>query len=318
MEQKIPLIILTGPTAVGKTELSVRLAKEIGGEIISADSIQVYQYMDIGSAKVTKEEMQGVRHFLIDELSPEEEFNIYIFKEKAKQYAEDIYRRGKIPIIAGGTGFYIQALLYDVDFTEEENDYRYRRSLEELAQKEGAAPLYEMLKNVDPESAAAIHPNNIKRVIRALEYYKITGEKISGHNETQRQRTSPYDFRYFVLNMDRALLYSRINQRVDLMMEKGLSEEVRKLRSMGYDRTLVSMQGIGYKEMFAYLDGESTLEQAVEEIKKNTRHFAKRQLTWFRREQDVRWVNYEEFAMDKNQILAYLIEECSALKALQE
>jgi tRNA dimethylallyltransferase len=262
--------------------------------------------------------MQGVRHFLIDELKPEEEFNIYIFKEKAKQYAEDIYRRGKIPIIAGGTGFYIQALLYDVDFTEEENDYRYRRSLEELAQKEGAAPLYEMLKNVDPESAAAIHPNNIKRVIRALEYYKITGEKISGHNETQRQRTSPYDFRYFVLNMDRALLYSRINQRVDLMMEKGLSEEVRKLRSMGYDRSLVSMQGIGYKEMFAYLDGECTLEQAVEEIKKNTRHFAKRQLTWFRREQDVRWVNYEEFAMDKNQILAYLIEECSARKALQE
>jgi tRNA dimethylallyltransferase len=318
MEQKIPLIVLTGPTAVGKTELSVRLAKEIGGEIISADSIQVYQYMDIGSAKVTKEEMQGVRHFLIDELKPEEEFNIYIFKEKAKQYAEDIYRRGKIPIIAGGTGFYIQALLYDVDFTEEENDYRYRRSLEELAQKEGAAPLYEMLKNVDPESAAAIHPNNIKRVIRALEYYKITGEKISGHNETQRQRTSPYDFRYFVLNMDRALLYSRINQRVDLMMEKGLSEEVRKLRSMGYDRSLVSMQGIGYKEMFAYLDGECTLEQAVEEIKKNTRHFAKRQLTWFRREQDVRWVSYEEFAMDKNQILAYLIEECSALKALQE
>lgn len=310
MKEKKPLVILTGPTAVGKTELSVRLAKEINGEIISADSIQVYKYMDIGSAKVTAEEMQGVKHYLIDEIDPAEEFNIYIFKEKAKQYVEEIYSKGKIPIIAGGTGFYIQALLYDIDFTEEENDYSYRNELEEIAKTEsGVDRLYEVLKEVDFESAQTIHKNNVKRVIRALEYYKQTGEKISLHNSVQKEKESPYDFKYFVLNMDRNLLYERINQRVDIMMEKGLVEEVKKLKDMGYIASLVSMQGIGYKEIFRYLDGEISLEEAVYIIKRDTRHFAKRQLTWFKREKSVEMINYEEFQMSKDEILAYITKK---------
>lgn len=305
-EERIPLIILTGPTAVGKTDLSVRLAKEINGEIISADSIQVYRHMDIGSAKITKEEMCGIRHYLIDEQNPDDDFNIYLFQEKAKRYIRQIYAAGKIPVIAGGTGFYIQSVLYDVSFSKEPNDVSYRLELEELARKKGTAVLHQMLQEVDPESAITIHENNVKRVIRALEYYKQTGEKISVHNEVQRERVSPYDFHYFVLNMNRQLLYERINRRVDLMMENGLEEEVIALKQMGYTRDLVSMQGIGYQEMFSYLDGEISRSEAIEQIKQNTRHFAKRQLTWFRREKEVEWIHYEDFDMDKDKILSYL------------
>lgn len=304
-----PLIILTGPTASGKTELSVRLAKAINGEIISADSIQVYKYMDIGSAKVTKEEMNGITHYLIDELEPDEEFNIYIFKERAVKYINKIYEKGKIPIIAGGTGFYIQSVLYDIDFNKEDNDKCYREELEKIGKDMGREYLHNMLKSVDKKSAEDIHPNNIKRVIRALEYYKITGNKISEHNESQRKRKSPYNFRYFVLNMDRELLYDRINKRIDIMLEKGLAGEVEKLLKMGYDRNLVSMQGIGYKEIASYLKGEISYEEAVYIIKRDTRHFAKRQLTWFRREENAEFVNYRDFNMDKDKITEYLIRE---------
>lgn len=313
MENRTPLIILTGPTAVGKTELSVRLAEQINGEIISADSIQIYRHMDIGSAKVTLEEMHGIRHYLIDELEPDEEFNIYIFQEKAKAAIKAIYQAGKIPIIAGGTGFYIQSLLYDIQFTEEKNDMAYRRKLESVAARDGAEILHKMLAAVDEQSARDIHANNVKRVIRALEYYHQTGEKISVHNEEQRQRISPYDFRYFVLNMDRTLLYQRIDKRVDLMIAAGLEDEVRWLLNHGYHTDLVSMQGIGYKEMCDYINGNCTREEAIYTIKRDTRHFAKRQLTWFRREKDVRWVNYEDFGMDKDQILAHLVSECQNL-----
>ncbi len=304
-----PLIILTGPTASGKTELSVRLAKAINGEIISADSIQVYKYMDIGSAKVTKEEMNGITHYLIDELEPDEEFNIYIFKERAVKYINKIYEKGKIPIIAGGTGFYIQSVLYDIDFNKEDNDKCYREELEKIGKDMGREYLHNILKSVDKKSAEDIHPNNIKRVIRALEYYKITGNKISEHNESQRKRKSPYNFRYFVLNMDRELLYDRINKRIDIMLEKGLAGEVEKLLKMGYDRNLVSMQGIGYKEIASYLKGEISYEEAVYIIKRDTRHFAKRQLTWFRREENAEFVNYRDFNMDKDKITEYLIRE---------
>lgn len=304
-----PLIILTGPTASGKTELSVRLAKAINGEIISADSIQVYKYMDIGSAKVTKEEMNGITHYLIDELEPDEEFNIYIFKERAVKYINKIYEKGKIPIIAGGTGFYIQSVLYDIDFNKEDNDKCYREELEKIGKDMGREYLHNMLKSVDKKSAEDIHPNNIKRVIRALEYYKITGNKISEHNESQRKRKSPYNFRYFVLNMDRELLYDRINKRIDIMLEKGLAGEVEKLLKMGYDRNLVSMQGIGYKEIASYLKGEISYEEAVYIIKRDTKHFAKRQLTWFRREENAEFVNYRDFNMDKDKITEYLIRE---------
>lgn len=304
---KKPLIILTGPTASGKTELSVRLAKAINGEIISADSIQVYKYMDIGSAKVTDEEMDGVKHYLVDELNPRDEFNIYVFKEMAKKYTKEIYAKGKVPIIAGGTGFYIQSLLYDIDFSEEDNDKSYRMELMALAEEKGNEYIYNMLKETDPKSAEKIHFNNLKRVIRALEYHHLTGKLISEHNEEQRENISPYDFHYFVLNMDRDVLYDRINRRVDIMLEKGLVNEVKGLLDMGFERELTSMQGIGYREIISYLYGECTLEQAVESIKQNTRHFAKRQLTWFRREKSVNWVNYEDFKWDKEKMLEYII-----------
>lgn len=284
---KQPLLILTGPTAVGKTETSIQLAKAVNGEIISADSMQVYKYMDIGTAKITKAEMQGVPHYMVDEFLPDEEFNVFVFKKKVKEYMDDIYSRGKIPILVGGTGFYIQAVLYDIDFTEEEQDTTYRKELEQTAKEKGGHVLHEKLREVDPVSAKNIHENNIKRVIRALEYYHFTGERFSEHNEEQRQKESPYNFLYLVLTMDREILYDRINQRVDLMMKEGLLSEVKKLLEMGYDRSLVSMQGLGYKEMVAALQGECTEEEAVYTLKRDTRHFAKRQMTWFRREKEV-------------------------------
>ena len=301
--KKKPLVVLTGPTAVGKTKASIELAKAIGGEIISADSMQVYKYMDIGSAKIRQEEMDGVRHYMIDEFEPEEEFHVVKFVEKAKEYLEQIYSEGKIPIIVGGTGFYIQALLYDIDFTEQECDEKYRKELEQLAEEKGAEYLHEMLRQVDPASAEAIHANNRKRVIRALEFYHLSGKRISEHNETERKKESPYQFAYFVLTDDRAHLYERIDRRVDLMIEQGLVEEVKKLKSMGYHKEMVSMQGLGYKEILAYLDGEMTLEEAVYIVKRETRHFAKRQLTWFRRERDVIWFDKKAYDYDESRIL---------------
>lgn len=310
---KKPLIILTGPTAVGKTELSVKLAKALQGEIISADSIQVYKYMDIGSAKVTKEEMEGVKHYLIDELMPDEEFNIFYFKEKAKEYVNEIYKNNHIPIVAGGTGFYIQSLLYDIEFKNEESDDQIRNELYQLYEKQGAAYIHNMLKKIDPESAAAIHENNVKRVIRAIEYYRLNGEKISTHNEREKQKNSPYNFKYYCLNMDRKLLYERINKRVDIMVQNGLVEEVKSLLNMGYSKNLVSMQGIGYKEIVLYLEGNITLEEAVEMIKQETRRFAKRQLTWFRREKEVTFINYEDFDFDKEKVLEFMINDINQM-----
>lgn len=309
MEKKKPLIILTGPTAVGKTELSLLFAKAIGGEIISADSIQVYKYMDIGSAKITKEEMQGIPHFLIDELYPDEEFNVVIFQKKAKEYIEQIYQRGHIPVIVGGTGFYIQAVLYGIDFEETAADKSYREELEKFATENGVEALHNKLKEVDGKAAEEIHANNKKRVIRALEYYKQTGCRISEHNEEQRKKSSPYQFVYFVLNQDRDILYQRINERVDKMIERGLLKEVEGLLKMGYRRELVSMQGIGYKEIVAYLEGEISLEEAVDRIKKETRHFAKRQITWFKRESEVTWIEMGKY-LKKEDILEDLLQKC--------
>lgn len=305
---KKPIVVLTGPTAVGKTELSIQLAKVIGGEIISADSMQVYKYMDVGSAKITPEEMDGVRHYLVDELEPFDEFHVVKFQEYAKKYLNEIYAHGKIPIIAGGTGFYIQALLNDIDFTEQESDSAYRKELEALAEGHGNQYLHDRLKEVDPESAEAIHPNNRKRVIRALEFYQETGRKISEHNAKEQMRTSPYNFAYFVLNDERSHLYKRIDARVDKMIEDGLEAEVRRLKEMGCTKDMVAMQGIGYKEMLSYLDGSYSLEEAVYIIKRETRHFAKRQITWFKRERDVIWLNKNEFDYKNEAILAYMIK----------
>lgn len=305
---KPPMIVLTGPTAVGKTRLSIALAGAVGGEIISADSMQVYRHMDIGSAKVTAEEMQGVPHHMIDILEPWEAFNVVIFKEKCEEALEGIYGRGHIPIVAGGTGFYIQALLKDIDFTGNQENAEYRGYLEELAAREGAARLHELLHEADPEAAGAIHQNNIKRTIRALEYFQLTGQKISLHNERERQKTSAYNSCYFVLNDLRERLYERIDQRVDGMLEQGLAKEVGKLREMGCHRGMVSMQGLGYKELLAWLEGECSYEQAVETLKRDTRRFAKRQLTWFRRESGVIWINKNEFGYDEQKILDYILE----------
>lgn len=306
---KKPLIVLTGPTAVGKTKLSIALAKAVNGEIISADSMQVYRHMDIGSAKITKEEMQGVPHYLIDELMPDEEFNVVRFQKLAKQYIQEIYNKNQIPILVGGTGFYIQAVLYDIDFTEEREDSAYRERLESLAKERGAEYLYEMLREVDEKAAQAIHPNNIKRVIRALEFHEKSGKKISEHNEKERQKESGYNFAYFVLNDERAKIYQRIDARVDKMLEAGLIGEVEKLKEMGYTRDMVSMQGLGYKEILDYLDHKMTLEEAVYILKRDTRHFAKRQLTWFRRERDVLWINKDEYGYDDEKILTKMIKE---------
>ena len=309
---KQPLIIITGPTAVGKTEASILLAKRINGEIISADSMQVYKGMDIGTAKITKDEMMGVPHHLIDILSPQQEFNVYTFQQLAKEAADDICSRGKIPILTGGTGFYIQALLYGISFKEEENTYRLE--LEKLLQEKGNLYLHSMLKELDPVSADIIHPNNVKRVIRALEFYQETGEPISKHNETERQKESQFQSVYFVLHMPREQLYERINIRVDKMLEDGLIKEVLSLKEMGIKKNMTSMQGIGYKEVLDYLNGETSYEDMVYLLKRDTRHFAKRQLTWFKREKDVIWMdktNYESASELSDDLLRIAKEKLS-------
>lgn len=303
---KNPLIILTGPTAAGKTKLSIELAKSINGEILSADSMQVYRHMDIGSAKIRPEEMQGVRHYLVDILEPTEDFNIVLFQKYAKQAIAEIYERGKIPIIVGGTGFYIQSVLYDIDFQESDEDTVLRAELEHLAQEKGAEYLHNMLSEIDAKAAQEIHANNVKRVIRAIEFYRQTGQKISEHNETEREKKSAYDSRYFVLTDKREKLYEKIDQRVDRMIEEGLVDEVKRLISMGCRRESTAMQGLGYKEIISYLAGEITLDEAVYIIKRDTRHFAKRQITWFRRERDVIWVEKDQFAYDDEKMLNYI------------
>lgn len=310
------LIILTGPTAVGKTALSIGLAKAVNGEVISADSMQVYRKMDIGTAKITAAEMQGVRHHLIDILDPGEDFNVVLFKEYALKAMEDIYSRGRIPIVVGGTGFYIQALLYDIDFEENDNDMSYREELQNLANLHGNSYIHDMLAKVDPESAEKIHENNVKRVIRALEFYKKTGTKISEHNEAESQKESPYNFEYFVLCDDRAKLYDKIDRRIDIMLEDGLVDEVRGLVAEGYDRSLVSMQGLGYKEIIDYLQGRCSFDEAVYTLKRDTRHFAKRQITWFKREKHVTWVNKNEYESEAD-ILEYMLERLRMKEIIQ-
>ncbi len=315
---KKPLIILTGPTAVGKTKASIGLAKAVGGEIISADSMQIYKFMDIGSAKIQKSETEGIPHYLIDELEPSEEFHVVRFQKMAKAAMEKIYANGHIPIVVGGTGFYIQALLYDIDFTENDIDKGLREELSAYAREKGAEALHERLREVDSKSAELIHANNVKRVIRALEYYSYTGEKISEHNEKEREKSSPYRFVYFVLDDDREHLYKRINQRVDKMMEQGLVEEVRALKDKGYTASDVSMQGLGYKEILAYLDGTLSLSEAVYRIKRDTRHFAKRQITWFKREKNVIWINKKSCNYDEKKILGTMLEHLEGVLCFKE
>lgn len=300
------LVVITGPTAVGKTNISIELAKKINGEIISADSIQVYKGLDIGSAKITSEEMDGVKHYLIDVLDSTDEFDIYTFKKLAKEAIDDIYAKGKIPIIVGGTGFYIQSVLYDIDFEDTEVDMEYRKELEELAGLYGNDYIHKMLEDVDPEYAAGIHPNNLKRIIRALEFYHENNIPLSQHNSEQKSNESPYNFAYYVLNDDREVLYDRINKRVDKMFEQGLVDEV---KALDLDESCQSMQGIGYKEVLEYLNGNISEDECKELIKKNTRHFAKRQLTWFRHEKVVQIIDYRDFDHNIDKVLEYMIND---------
>ena len=305
---KNKLIILAGPTASGKTSVSIELAKRLGGEIISADSMQVYKNMDVGTAKISVEEMQGVKHHLIDVLDPKEDFNIVKFQNMVKCSIEEIVKNGHIPILVGGTGFYIQSIIYDIDFNNEDDNSSVRKKLEEEYDTFGADFMYEKLKKIDMVSADSIHKNNKKRIIRAIEYFLINNEPISSHNEVQRKKKSPYDYRFFVLNPPRDILYERINKRVDIMVENGLVDEVKKLREMGLSMANISMQGIGYKEIIEYLDGEVSLETAIENIKQNTRHMAKRQVTWFKREKGVIYV--DPFLFESNEkIVDYMIEK---------
>lgn len=305
-----PLIIIAGPTAVGKSDIAIKLAKEINGEIISADSMQVYKLMDIGSAKVMPHEMDGIKHHLIDVLEPTEDFNVCLFQKLALKAIDEIYAKGKIPIMVGGTGFYIQSVLYEIDFNESEGETsEYRKELEEFAFKNGNEALYEMLRNVDPKSCETIHMNNVKRVIRALEFYHETGRPISEHNEEQRAKDSKFNYAYFVLNDDRDYIYKRIDLRVDKMVDMGLIEEVTKLKELGLKETDVSMQGLGYKEILAFLNKKMTLEEALDIVKRDSRRFAKRQITWFKREPMAIWINKNEIGReDKNVLDAMIIE----------
>jgi tRNA dimethylallyltransferase len=314
--KKQPLIVIAGPTAVGKTSLSVNLAKSIGGEIISADSMQVYKYMDIGTAKVKEEETQGIKHYLIDALYPDEEFNVNIFQQIAKDSMTHIYNNNKVPIMVGGTGFYIQSVIYDISFNETNKDNAYRLELQSIANENGNEYIHKMLRDIDNESYNRIHPNNVKRVIRALEYYRETGEPISIHNEIESSKESSYNLAFYVLTMDRKLLYERIDRRVDIMVEEGLVEEVRKLKDMGYSKDLVSMKGLGYKEIYGYLDGEYDLDRAIYVLKRDTRHFAKRQLTWFKREKNVRWIKVDDYNLDIPLISNNILKDIEELEII--
>ncbi|WP_434296580.1 tRNA (adenosine(37)-N6)-dimethylallyltransferase MiaA [Clostridium sporogenes] len=295
------LLILAGPTAVGKTDISIKLAKKLNGEIISADSMQIYKYMDIGSAKITKEEMKGIPHHLIDVVAPHEEFNVSSFKTLAEKCIKDIWSRGKLPIIAGGTGLYINSLIYNYDFTDADRDEDYREYLTRLSEDKGKEYVHSMLKDIDGKSYEKLYPNDLKRVVRALEVYKITGKSISEYTKENEKKlyNIPYNINYFVLNMNREVLYERINKRVDIMMDKGLIEEVKKLESMGYTPDMQSMKGIGYKEILFYLKGDISLDEAIYLIKKGSRNYAKRQLTWFRKDKRSIWIDKDKYRSEE-------------------
>lgn len=305
---KKPLIVLTGPTAVGKSDLSIKLCHAINGAVISADSMQVYKYMNIGSAKIMPNEMEGVPHYLIDCLEPEESFNIVEFQKLAKEALEEIYTKGMIPVVVGGTGFYIQSLLYDINFSDELDDTsELRKKLEKEALEIGPHMFHEKLKDIDPVSYDVIHENNVKRVIRAIEYYEINHSPISEHNEMEKQKESPYNFVYLVLNDDRNYIYNRIDMRVDKMISMGLVDEVKALKNRGCTKDMISMQGLGYKEILDYLNGEYSLDRAIYIIKRDSRHFAKRQLTWFKREKEVIWIDKSKYHRDDELILKNIL-----------
>ena len=296
---KTPIIILTGPTAVGKTNLSINLAKKLNAEIISADSMQIYKYMDIGSAKVTNEEMQGIKHYLVDEVTPDYSFSVSEFQERAYNYIDDITNKGKKVLVTGGTGLYLNSLIYNMDFAKSDANNEIREKLRLELEEYGIDYMHNKLRELDNDAAERIHKNNTKRVIRAIEVC-LSGEKMNDFSNDLKFNEK-YKPIIIVLNREREHLYERINKRVDIMMESGLIDEVKTLLNMGYTKDMISMQGIGYKEIIKYLDGEYTLEEAIEIIKRDSRRYAKRQLTWFRRYSDAKWFNLDEY--DDSQVL---------------
>ena len=289
-ERKI--IAVAGPTAAGKTEYAIRVAEAVGGEVVSCDSMQLYKFMDIGSAKPTPEEQARVKHWLVDEIDPREEFSVARYRHMAKGYIEDIFSRGKTPVIAGGTGLYLNSLLYDMDFSEADRDMEFRQTLMDEAELFGPEYIHKKLKNLDPVKASKIHPNNVKKVIRALEGATL-GKGIREFADLT-ERTKDYDALLIGITRDREELYDRINHRVDIMVEQGLFKEVEGLLEMGLQEDDISMKGIGYKEIIAFFDGVYTRDEAIDKIKQNTRHLAKRQMTWFRRYEDMNWINVSE------------------------
>ena len=297
-----PMVVIAGPTASGKSEIAAHLSREIGGEVVSADSMQVYRHMDIGSAKTTREEMLGVPHHLIDVAEPDEEFHVVRYQELAREAVRKIHERGRIPVLCGGTGFYIQAVLREIDFTASGPDEALRNELEEYAGRHGNEALFRILKEEDPLAAEVLHPNNRKRVIRAIEFIRSRGRSITLQNEAESKKEDVFDTLFCVITDDRDYLYRKIESRVDFMLEAGLVDEVRFLLAAGYGPELVSMQGIGYKETASYLRGELTYGDFVTLLKKNTRHYAKRQLTWFRREKEAVWIDRRDYGRDSGVI----------------
>ena len=312
--KKIPIIILTGPTAVGKTNLSIDLAKELNAEIISADSMQIYKYMDIGSAKITIDEMQGVKHYLVDEVTPDYVFSVSEFQKRADDYIQKINKDNKKVLVTGGTGLYLNSLIYNMDFAKSDANNELREKLRIELEENGIDYMHNKLKELDPEAAQRIHKNNTKRVIRALEVYKVTNKPFSSFNAGEDfykdlKFNEKYNPIIIVLNREREHLYERINKRVDIMMDNGLIDEVKNLLKMGYTKDMISMQGIGYKEIIKYLDGEYTLDEAIDIIKRDSRRYAKRQLTWFRRYDDAKWFNLDEYSDSqvlKNDIIMHI------------
>jgi tRNA dimethylallyltransferase len=307
------LLIIAGPTAVGKTDISIALAKRLQGEIISVDSMQIYKHMDIGSAKIPIDEMQGIPHYLIDIIEPSEKFSVSEFKDLAEGYISKIAMKEKLPILAGGTGLYINSLIYNYDFTDAAKDENYRMELQNLAEVKGTEYVHSLLKNIDIESYNKLYPNDLKRVIRALEVYKLTGAPISFYNNRSSIHDIPYNINYFVLTMDRAKLYERINYRVDIMLAKGLVDEIIKLKNMGFTSDMQSMKGIGYKEILYYLEGNITYDEAVLMIKQGSRNYAKRQLTWFRKDERVTWIDKDIFKSNDD-IVEYIVNIINSKK----
>jgi len=309
------LFILAGPTAIGKTEISIKLAQKLNGEIISADSMQIYKYMDVGSAKISELDMNGIAHHLVDIIAPSEEFSVAEFKERAEIAIDEITNKNKLPMLVGGTGFYINSLIYNYSFASTNKDELYREYLTKIAGEKGNEHVHVMLKDIDEVSYKKLYPNDLKRVIRALEVYKVSGKPMSAFSAEQNILDIPYNVHYFVLNMDRQELYNRINLRVDIMMKNNLVEEVIKLKEMGYNSDMQSMKGIGYKEILYYLNDEISLSEAVEMIKQGSRNYAKRQLTWFRKDPRVNWINKDDFSSD-DEIVDYIASKLSALGKL--